>query len=208
MVVEADLSTVEATTMQMDAIKHEDVEPASSLDGSHDTLIDEEDEAKDVEEETANAELAVLKGEIRKNALRMNLASWVLHCTSKGNLRDKLLQWSNVIICGDYYINTEPGCLIELMKFDMEGVAAVSGAANALEKIKPAELDVHFTVASCENMINDTVMSPGGIIQLQMERQATSKSHHSNQDQTSQKQDVNDARRYKNANVVKGALKP
>ncbi|KAK6792199.1 hypothetical protein RDI58_011280 [Solanum bulbocastanum] len=38
MVVEADLSTVEATTMQMDAIKHEEVEPASSLDGSQVSL--------------------------------------------------------------------------------------------------------------------------------------------------------------------------
>lgn len=60
MVVEADLSTVEATTMQIDAIKHEEVEPASSLDGSQGTLVDEEDEATDVEEETVNVELAVL----------------------------------------------------------------------------------------------------------------------------------------------------
>ncbi|KAH0679894.1 hypothetical protein KY284_020979 [Solanum tuberosum] len=56
MVVEADLSIVEATTMQIDAIKHEEVEPASSLDGSQGTL----DEATDVKEETVNVELAVL----------------------------------------------------------------------------------------------------------------------------------------------------
>ncbi|KAK6792005.1 hypothetical protein RDI58_011086 [Solanum bulbocastanum] len=46
--------------MQMDAIKHEEVEPASSLDGSQSTLVDEEDKATDVEEETVNVQLAVL----------------------------------------------------------------------------------------------------------------------------------------------------
>ncbi|KAH0695240.1 hypothetical protein KY285_022337 [Solanum tuberosum] len=61
MVVEADPSIVEATTMQIDAIKHEEVEPASSLDGSQGTLVDEEDEATDVKEETVNVELAVLE---------------------------------------------------------------------------------------------------------------------------------------------------
>ncbi|KAG5612131.1 hypothetical protein H5410_023412 [Solanum commersonii] len=54
MVVEADLSIVEATTMQIDAIKHEEVEPASSLDGSQGTLVDEEDKATDIKEETGH----------------------------------------------------------------------------------------------------------------------------------------------------------
>lgn len=43
---------------------------------------------------------------------------------------------------GGYNIKTGPGCLIELMKFDMGGSAAVLGAAKALGQIKPAGVEV------------------------------------------------------------------
>ncbi|XP_024961025.1 leucine aminopeptidase 2, chloroplastic-like isoform X2 [Cynara cardunculus var. scolymus] len=65
---------------------------------------------------------------------------------------------------GGYNIKTGPGCLIELMKFDMGGSAAVLGAAKALGQIKPAGVEVHFIVAACENMISGTGMRPGDIL--------------------------------------------
>ncbi|CAN4094626.1 unnamed protein product [Withania somnifera] len=65
---------------------------------------------------------------------------------------------------GGYNIKTGPGCLIELMKFDMGGAAAVLGAAKALGEIKPAGVEVHFIVAACENMISGTGMRPGDIV--------------------------------------------
>ncbi|KAL7237525.1 hypothetical protein ACSBR2_003763 [Camellia fascicularis] len=65
---------------------------------------------------------------------------------------------------GGYNIKTGPGCLIELMKFDMGGSAAVLGAAKALGEIKPAGVEVHFIVAACENMISGTGMRPGDIV--------------------------------------------
>ncbi|XP_022861000.1 leucine aminopeptidase 2, chloroplastic-like isoform X2 [Olea europaea var. sylvestris] len=65
---------------------------------------------------------------------------------------------------GGYNIKTGPGCLIELMKFDMGGSAAVLGAAKALGQIKPAGVEVHFIVAACENMISGTGMRPGDIV--------------------------------------------
>ncbi|PWA78476.1 peptidase M17, leucine aminopeptidase/peptidase B [Artemisia annua] len=65
---------------------------------------------------------------------------------------------------GGYNIKTGPGCLIELMKFDMGGSAAVFGAAKALGQIKPAGVEVHFIVAACENMISGTGMRPGDIV--------------------------------------------
>ncbi|THG10022.1 leucine aminopeptidase 1-like [Camellia sinensis] len=66
---------------------------------------------------------------------------------------------------GGYNIKTGPGCLIELMKFDMGGSAAGSlGAAKALGEIKPAGVEVHFIVAACENMISGTGMRPGDIV--------------------------------------------
>ncbi|XP_047310370.1 leucine aminopeptidase 1-like [Impatiens glandulifera] len=65
---------------------------------------------------------------------------------------------------GGYNIKTGPGCLIELMKFDMGGSAAVLGAAKALGQIKPEGVEVHFIVAACENMISGTGMRPGDIV--------------------------------------------
>ncbi|KAK7304811.1 hypothetical protein VNO77_42700 [Canavalia gladiata] len=65
---------------------------------------------------------------------------------------------------GGYNIKTGPGCLIELMKFDMGGSAAVFGAAKALGQIKPLGVEVHFIVAACENMISGTGMRPGDIV--------------------------------------------
>ncbi|KAL4564167.1 hypothetical protein LXL04_028220 [Taraxacum kok-saghyz] len=65
---------------------------------------------------------------------------------------------------GGYNIKTGPGCLIELMKFDMGGSAAVLGAAKALAQIKPPGVEVHFIVAACENMISGTGMRPGDIL--------------------------------------------
>ncbi|KAA8535356.1 hypothetical protein F0562_030357 [Nyssa sinensis] len=65
---------------------------------------------------------------------------------------------------GGYNIKTGAGCLIELMKFDMGGSAAVLGAAKALGQIKPAGVEVHFIVAACENMISGTGMRPGDIV--------------------------------------------
>ncbi|KAL1207167.1 Leucine aminopeptidase 1 [Cardamine amara subsp. amara] len=65
---------------------------------------------------------------------------------------------------GGYNIKTGPGCLIELMKFDMGGSAAVLGAAKAIGEIKPPGVEVHFIVAACENMISGTGMRPGDVI--------------------------------------------
>ncbi|KAI4377284.1 hypothetical protein MLD38_014942 [Melastoma candidum] len=65
---------------------------------------------------------------------------------------------------GGYNIKTGPGCLIELMKFDMGGSAAVLGAAKAIAQIKPPGVETHFIVAACENMISGTGMRPGDIV--------------------------------------------
>ncbi len=53
---------------------------------------------------------------------------------------------------------------IEMMKYDMGGSAAVLGAAKALGAIKPKGLEIHFIVASCENMINGSAVHPGDVV--------------------------------------------
>jgi len=53
---------------------------------------------------------------------------------------------------------------IEMMKYDMGGSAAVLGAARALGSIKPKDIEIHFIVAACENMINGSAVHPGDVI--------------------------------------------
>lgn len=65
---------------------------------------------------------------------------------------------------GGYNLKTGPGCMIELMKFDMGGAAAVLGAAKAIAAIKPPGVEVNFIVAACENMISGGGMRPGDIL--------------------------------------------
>tara|TARA_Y100001968_G_scaffold333507_1_gene396787 strand:+ start:8201 stop:9679 length:1479 start_codon:yes stop_codon:yes gene_type:complete len=53
---------------------------------------------------------------------------------------------------------------IEKMKYDMGGSAAVIGAARAIGEIRPANTEIHFIVAACENMINGSALHPGDIV--------------------------------------------
>ena len=53
---------------------------------------------------------------------------------------------------------------IEKMKYDMGGSAAVIGAARAIAELRPENIEVHFLVAACENMINGSALHPGDII--------------------------------------------
>lgn len=62
---------------------------------------------------------------------------------------------------GGYNIKTS---MMELMKFDCGGAAAILGAARALAELRPPGVEVHFVVAACENMINERAMVPGDIL--------------------------------------------
>ena len=62
---------------------------------------------------------------------------------------------------GGYNIKTQ---MMELMKFDCGGAAAVLGAARAVGALKPPGVEAHFVVAACENMINDKAVVPSDIL--------------------------------------------
>lgn len=62
---------------------------------------------------------------------------------------------------GGYNIKTQ---MMELMKFDCGGSAAVLGAARAVGDIKPEGVEAHFIVAACENMINARAVVPSDIL--------------------------------------------
>merc|ERR1719436_1458875 len=53
-----------------------------------------------------------------------------------------------------------------MMKFDMGGAAATLGAAASIALLKPSGVEVHFVIATCENMIsgNPGALRPGDII--------------------------------------------
>ena len=53
---------------------------------------------------------------------------------------------------------------IDMMKFDMRGSAAVIGAMRSIAELKPAGVEVHMVVASCENMVNGSAVHPGDIV--------------------------------------------
>ena len=53
---------------------------------------------------------------------------------------------------------------IDMMKYDMGGSAAVIGAMRAIAELRPAGVEVHMLVASCETMINGSAVHPGGIV--------------------------------------------
>jgi leucyl aminopeptidase len=62
---------------------------------------------------------------------------------------------------GGYNIKT---AMMELMKFDCGGAAAVLGAAYTIATLQPEGVEVHFVVAACENMINERAVVPGDVL--------------------------------------------
>ena len=65
---------------------------------------------------------------------------------------------------GGLNLKTGAGSQIELMKFDMGGCAAVLGTAMAIGQIRPANIEVHFISAVCENMVSAQAMRPGDVL--------------------------------------------
>jgi leucyl aminopeptidase len=62
---------------------------------------------------------------------------------------------------GGYNIKTQ---MMDLMKFDCGGSAAVFGAARVIAELAPEGVEAHFIVAACENMINSRAMVPSDVL--------------------------------------------
>ena len=65
---------------------------------------------------------------------------------------------------GGYNLKAGAGSMIEMMKFDMGGAGATLGAARAVADLKPSGVEVHFIIASCENMVDGKGLRPGDIL--------------------------------------------
>lgn len=62
---------------------------------------------------------------------------------------------------GGYNIKTS---MMELMKFDCGGAAAVLGAAKTIGTLQPPGVECHFVVAACENMVNEKGIVPSDVL--------------------------------------------
>jgi len=65
---------------------------------------------------------------------------------------------------GGYNIKAGAGSMIEKMKFDMGGAGAVLGTARVIAGLAPPDVEVHFIIAACENMVSNEAMRPGDIL--------------------------------------------
>ncbi|GLI60782.1 hypothetical protein VaNZ11_003014, partial [Volvox africanus] len=65
---------------------------------------------------------------------------------------------------GGYNLKAGAGSMIELMKFDMGGAGATLGAACILGELQPDDVEIHFIIASCENMVAGAGLRPGDIL--------------------------------------------
>ncbi|EPR59801.1 leucyl aminopeptidase LAP [Toxoplasma gondii GAB2-2007-GAL-DOM2] len=112
----------------------------------------------DIEKLKMGCYLAVAKGSL--------FPPQFIHLTYKSSNPKRRVAFVGKGICfdaGGYNLKTG-GAQIELMKFDMGGAAAVLGAARALGELKPENVEVHFLVAACENMISAKSYRPGDVI--------------------------------------------
>ncbi|VTZ70081.1 M17 leucyl aminopeptidase, putative [Plasmodium chabaudi chabaudi] len=115
---------------------------------------------KELEELKMGAYLSVGKGSMYPHRF--------IHLTykGKGEIKKKIALVGKGITfdAGGYNLKAAPGSMIELMKFDMSGCAAVLGSAYCIGTIKPENVEVHFISAVCENMISQNAYRPGDIV--------------------------------------------
>ncbi|KJP85949.1 hypothetical protein AK88_04424 [Plasmodium fragile] len=122
-------------------------------------------DVKEIEDLKMGAYLSVGKGSMYPNKF--------IHLTYKGaqkgdNKNEKkkiaLIGKGITFDSGGYNLKAAPGSMIDLMKFDMSGCAAVLGCAYCIGTIRPDNLEVHFLSAVCENMVSKNSYRPGDII--------------------------------------------
>jgi len=87
----------------------------------------------------------------------------ITYTPSEGDIKKKVGVVGKGLLfdTGGYNIKTQ---MMELMKFDCGGAAAVLGAARVIGALKPPGVECHFVVAACENMINDKSVVPSDIL--------------------------------------------
>lgn len=65
---------------------------------------------------------------------------------------------------GGYNLKAGATSGIASMKMDMAGSGAVLGTAAAIGRLRPDNVEVHFIMPACENMVSDRAIHPGDIL--------------------------------------------
>ncbi len=116
-------------------------------------------EKVDCEKEGMGAYLAVAKG----SDLMPKFIHLIYRSKSPAKRRIAIVGKGLTFDSGGY--NLKVGAAqIDMMKYDMGGSAAVIGAARALGELAPKDIEIHFIIAACENMINGSAVHPGDIV--------------------------------------------
>lgn len=104
-----------------------------------------------------SAFLAVARGSMEE--------PYVIHLTYKpsGTPAKKVFIVGKGITFDSGGLSLKPADMMEGMKSDMAGAAAVLGLFSVLEKVKP-NVEVHGVIAACENMPSGTAYRPGDIL--------------------------------------------
>lgn len=89
-----------------------------------------------------------------------------IHMTYKpeGEIKKKICLVGKAVTFDTGGTNLKVGGMIELMKFDMGGSAAVLGTAKVIGELKPKGVEVHFLMPAVENMIGDRAIHPGDVL--------------------------------------------
>tara|TARA_Y100001968_G_scaffold131626_1_gene120102 strand:- start:925 stop:2412 length:1488 start_codon:yes stop_codon:yes gene_type:complete len=113
---------------------------------------------KECEEQGMGAYLAVAKGsDLEPHFIHLK------YCPKAAKSKVVLIGKGLTFDSGGY--NLKVGASqIEKMKYDMGGSASVLGTARAIAELQPKNIEVHFIVAACENMINGSALHPGDIV--------------------------------------------
>ncbi len=113
---------------------------------------------KECEEKGMGAYLAVAKGsDLEPNFIHLKY--------SPNTVKKKVVLIGKGLTFDSGGYNLKVGASqIEKMKYDMGGSASVLGTARTIAELKPTNIEVHFIVAACENMINGSALHPGDII--------------------------------------------
>lgn len=84
----------------------------------------------------------------------------------KGDVKKKIAFVGKAVTfdSGGYNLKAGAGSMIELMKWDMGGSGTVLGSAKVIGTLKPENVEVHFIMPACENMISDKAIHPGDIL--------------------------------------------
>ena len=128
-------------------------EMASSFEGLETKIYDKED----IKKMDMGAFYAVSKGSAEP-------PKFIHMKYSNGNPKKRIALIGKGLCFDSGGMDLKPASSMLTMRDDMSGAACVLGVMNALNKLKPADIEIHGIIAACENMPGQHAYKPGDIL--------------------------------------------